>query len=145
MRMTPLLSGDEIKSLIPQREPILMVDKLFSCTEGNAVTGFTILFDNIFCNEGKTLSETGLIEHVAQSAAAFAGYQFYTSGEQPKLGYIGDVRNFRINWQPEAGDDLITYIRVLVKVDAVTKIEAETYVDDKLVAECQMKIFLNDR
>ena len=68
MAKTVLYAGDGIKTFIPQREPMLMVDKLFSVSENDVETGLTVADSNIFVEDG-VLSETGLIEHIAQSAA----------------------------------------------------------------------------
>ena len=73
MNRIPLLEGEEVYKLIPQRNPIVMVDTFFCADEGGAETGLHVQSGNIFC-QGDVLSEPGLIEHVAQSAAAFAGY-----------------------------------------------------------------------
>lgn len=139
----PLLTGEELYRLIPQRPPIVMVDTFFETDDESARTGLHIQADNIFCREG-TLQEPGLVEHVAQSAAAFAGYAPYTRGESPKLGFIGEVKKFKIARLPKAGEMLTTVLKVLGEAAGVTLIAAETCVGDESVATCQMKIFIKD-
>ncbi len=63
-----------IKRLIPQRDPIIMVDKPLDVNDDAAVTTLTVRNDNYFIDEDGLLSESGLIEHIAQSASAFAGH-----------------------------------------------------------------------
>lgn len=138
-----ILFGDEIKGLIPQREPVIMVDSLYHCSDDYAVTGLTITEDNVFC-KGSTLSAAGVIEHIAQSAAAFAGYPYYRRNQNPRIGYIGEIKNFTLHWQPVCGDALLTCISVIAQTGNVTLVEAETTVDEDLVAECRMKIFLKE-
>ena len=70
----PLYKGEGIKELIPQRAPIMMVDTFYKADETDCETGLTVLSDNIFCENGDLL-EPGMIEHVAQSASAHAGYK----------------------------------------------------------------------
>lgn len=139
----PILSGEGIYNLIPQRPPIVMVDTFFEADAESAVTGLTILADNIFCLDNH-LQESGLIEHVAQSAAAFAGYAPYTKGESPKLGFIGEVKKFKINRLPQVGETLHTTLKVLGEAAGVTLIAAETRVGEESVATCQMKIFIKE-
>lgn len=139
----PILSGEGIYNLIPQRPPIVMVDTFFEADAESAVTGLTILADNIFCLDNH-LQEPGLIEHVAQSAAAFAGYAPYTKGESPKLGFIGEVKKFKINRLPQVGETLHTTLKVLGEAAGVTLIAAETRVGEESVATCQMKIFIKE-
>ena len=69
-----LIAADEIVEYIPQRPPIVMADAFYGIGEdGCARSGLTVCEDNIFVEEG-ALSECGLIEHIAQSAALRAGY-----------------------------------------------------------------------
>ncbi len=139
----PILSGEGIYNLIPQRPPIVMVDTFFEADAESAVTGLTILADNIFCLDNH-LQEPGLIEHVAQSAAAFAGYAPYTKGESPKLGFIGEVKKFKINRLPQVGEAMHTTLKVLGEAAGVTLIAAETRVGEESVSTCQMKIFIKE-
>lgn len=139
----PLLEGEGLYKLIPQRCPIVMVDTFFRADESGAETGLHIQSGNLF-SEGGLLREPGMIEHVAQSAAAFAGYAPYTRGEQPKLGFIGEVKKFRISRLPKVGDFLHTTLRVMGEAAGVTLIAAETRVEDEVLATCQMKIFIKN-
>ena len=65
---------EDIKQFIPQREPIIMVDRLVRVVAEEAVTSLVVRDTLCFVNEAGCLSEPGLIEHIAQSASAFAGY-----------------------------------------------------------------------
>ena len=139
----PILTGEGLYKLIPQRPPIVMVDSFFEADAESATTGLTILPDNIFCLDGQ-LQEPGLIEHVAQSAAAFAGYAPYTRGESPKLGFIGEVKKFKIMRLPEVNEQLVTTLKVLGEAAGVTLISAQTNIGEETVATCQMKIFIKE-
>ena len=143
MGSQPLLIGEELYQLIPQRNPVVMVDTFFCADEESAETGLHVQSGNLFC-EGNLLRETGLIEHVAQSAAAFAGYAPYTRGEQPKLGFIGEVKKFKIARLPKVGEFLHTSLRVLGEAAGITLISAETKVEEEVLATCQMKIFIKE-
>lgn len=138
-----MLTGEEIFKLIPQRPPIVMVDTFFEADSEKAKTGLRISSENIFCKEG-VLQETGLIEHVAQSAAAFAGYEPYTRGESPKLGFIGEVKKFKINRLPNVNEFIRTNLKVLGEAGGVTLIAAEVFSEEEILATCQMKIFIKE-
>ena len=139
----PLLTGSEIYNLIPQRPPIVMIDRLYSADEEGAVTGLKITEDNIF-SDGEKLLEPGLIEHIAQSAAAFAGYPFFIKGEKPRLGYIGEIKKFRLIRFPLCGESLKTSLKVMGNAAGVTLISAETSVSGETVTTCNKKIFLKN-
>ena len=142
MKQEPLLVGEELYKLIPQRNPIVMVDTFFCADEESAETGLHVQSDNIFC-EGGFLREPGMIEHVAQSAAAFAGYASFTKGEAPKLGFIGEVKKFKIDRLPKVGEILHTRLRGLGEAAGVILISAETKSGEEILATCQMKIYIN--
>ena len=93
--------NEDIKNLIPQRDPIMMVDKLIDVDGDVAVTSLTVRDDNYFIDENGLLAEPGLIEHIAQSASAFAGYRAMASGAViPPVGYIGEVKRFHCYRRP---------------------------------------------
>ena len=143
MSTAPLFAGEEIYKLIPQRRPIVMVDAVYQVDETSALTGLSIKEDNIFCKENN-LREPGLIEHIAQSAAAFAGYPYFVNGEEPKLGFIGEIKKFRIQRFPLVGESLKTSLKVMGTAAGVTLIAAESKVGDEVIATCNMKIFIKD-
>ena len=143
MESKPLLLGEELYKLIPQRNPIVMVDTFFCADEKSAETGLHVKLGNIFC-EGGFLREPGMIEHVAQSAASFAGYAPFIKGESPKLGFIGEVKKFKIICLPKVGEFLHTRLRVLGEAAGVTLISAEIKSGEEVLATCQMKIFIEE-
>lgn len=140
---TILLRGGDILKLIPQRDPVVMVDKFGDFEENGAATALTIESSNIFCQDGH-LREPGLIEHIAQSAAAFAGFGTFQKHFPPKLGYIGEIKRCRIYELPTVGEELNTELKILAQVGNITLLNAETRVNGRKVAECQMKIFLKN-
>lgn len=129
--------------LIPQRPPIVMVDVVWSADEQSADTGLTIQEDNIFVKDG-LFREPGLIEHIAQSAAAFAGYGTFVRGEEPKLGFIGEIKDSVFNLMPPVGSELRTHIQLVTVIGGIRLINAEVRLKDELVATCVMKFFLKD-
>ena len=83
------MTNYDIKSLIPQREPILLVDALVGVEGDMARTQLTVRRDNSFVGDDGLLAEPGLIEHIAQSASAFAGYKAMEAGaSEPPVGYM---------------------------------------------------------
>lgn len=133
----------EIFMLIPQRPPIVMVDVVWSADEQSADTGLTIQEDNIFVKDG-LFREPGLIEHIAQSAAAFAGYGTFVRGEEPKLGFIGEIKDCVFNLMPPVGSELRTHTQLVTEIGGIRLINAEVRLKDELVATCVMKFFLKD-
>ena len=135
--------NEDIKNLIPQRDPIMMVDKLIDVDGDVAVTSLTVRDDNYFIDENGLLAEPGLIEHIAQSDSAFAGYRAMASGAViPPVGYIGEVKRFHCYRRPYVDDELRTVITMGTEIAGVTVITGEIRLGDEIIADTQMKIFI---
>lgn len=141
MNKEATIHGEGILGLIPQRPPIVMVDCFFGIEEDRSYSGLTVTTDNIFCEAGK-LQEAGLIEHIAQSAAARIGFLYTQQGKKVPLGFIGSVDKLKIYSLPDVGQKLLTEITVVQEVFDITLISAQVKADEKLTAECRMKIFI---
>lgn len=137
-----MISGEALLELIPQREPMLLVDRFFGITEGVSRAGLRIAEDNIFCEEG-LLREYGVIEHIAQSAAARIGYIYRRKGLKVPVGFIGSVDKMTLYILPEVGSELLSEIRVEQEVGDITLISARVMCAEAVIAEGRMKIFLN--
>lgn len=141
MNREAIIHGEGILGLIPQRPPIVMVDSFFGIEENCSYSGLTITPDNIFCEAGK-LQEPGIIEHIAQSAAARIGFIYTRQGAQVPLGFIGSVDKLKIYDLPEVGIKLFTEITVVQEVFDITLVSAQVKAGEELIAECRMKIFI---
>ncbi len=134
-----------IKQLIPQRSPIMMVDELLCVNGDEAQCRLAVREDNFFLESDGFIAEVGIIEHIAQSASAFAGYRAVVEegATEPPVGYIGEVKNFHLIQRPAAGDTLITTITMGPTVDGVTIISGECKKESgEVVADTRMKIYV---
>lgn len=137
------MKNQNIKRFIPQREPILMVDQLVSVNDCIAECCFTIQETNFFLNEKGQMAEPGIIEHIAQSASAFAGYKAFLNGAtEPPIGYIGEIKNFHCYRCPQIGEELKTTITFGTELNGITILSGETRISNELIADTRMKIFL---
>jgi predicted hotdog family 3-hydroxylacyl-ACP dehydratase len=134
--------AQNILSCIPQRTPFVMVDKLLFSDETITRSAFVVKEHNIFVENG-CLKEPGLVENIAQTAAARAGYISYLENKPVALGYIGAIKNLEIYFLPQTGDKLITEITVQNQIFDVTLISGKIKCNEKEVAKCEMKIFIN--
>lgn len=133
-----------IFDLIPQRPPIVMVDSILLTSGAKTTTLFQIEKSNIFCSGG-FFREPGLIENIAQSAAAAAGYERHNMGLSLLTGFIGGIKNLEVIDLPEVGEEIETSIEVIHNIFNV-KIVIGTVRrrNGKICASCEMKIFLNE-
>ena len=139
-----LITGEEILEYIPQRPPVVMVDTFYGIDErGCARSGLTVTADNLLVADG-VLDECGIVEHIAQSAALRAGYMDRSRGEKVRLGYIGAVNDLKVHALPPVGSRLVTTIVVEQAGMNVTLLSARTECGGKPVAECRMKIYMEE-
>lgn len=118
-----------------------MLDTLYSYTETSVISGLTIQSSNIFVANGY-FSETGLIEHMAQSVALHTGYQFYLKNEAAPIGYIGAISNISIQQLPQLNDKIKTTVTLLQEFAGITLVSLSTQLNDIEIATGQMKTVL---
>lgn len=133
---------EPVKQFIPQREPMIMVDQLISHDSSSTRSGLQILEDNILV-ANRELSEAGLLENMAQTAALSKGYELSLLGEKAPIGFIGAVKNLMILRLPKVNQYIETEIRVKHEVLNASIVEAQVLCDEVIIASCELKIFLN--
>lgn len=136
-----IITKENISSLVPQRSPFLMIDTLLSADDHGAVSAFEIKDDNVLLS-GNRLSAPGLVENMAQTAAAHAGYAAIQSGNQVQVGFIGAINDLEITGFPGIGETIETTIVIKTQVFNVTIIHGESRLNGLPIASCDMKIFI---
>ncbi len=134
----------DILSLIPQKPPFVMVDELLFSDDNITRTKFTVPAENVFVINGE-FSEAGLMENMAQTAAAGSGNMARIENRPVSIGYIGQVKNLEIFELPKVGDELITEIKIEVQVFDAAIVSGKVLKADILIARCEMKIFINQQ
>ena len=132
-----------ITSLIPQRPPFVMVDRVLSCEESEAVTELVVREDNIFLDD-MVLAPAGIMENMTQSCAARMGCVNREQKDSIKIGFIGNIRNCAIIRQPRCHETLHTYIEIVEEVLNLTRAHVTTKVGDDIIASAILTIALTD-
>jgi predicted hotdog family 3-hydroxylacyl-ACP dehydratase len=131
-----------ILSLIPQAPPFVMVDRLLYSDEITTRTAFRIPPENVFVENG-FFSAAGLMENIAQTVAAGAGFAARLANRAPGAGYIASVKNLEITALPGINDELITEIRIGHRVLDIVVISGRISCNGKAIAQCEMKILIS--
>lgn len=131
----------DILDLIPQRRPFVMVDRLTECDDDGATSELTFKEDNIF-RSGDVMTESGMMENIAQTCAARIGYLGLLNNEPVRIGVIGGIKNMQFLDLPRVGDTLVTKVSIVSVVFNVTLVNAKVFCNGKLMAEGDMKIAL---
>ena len=133
-----------IESFIPQRPPFVMVDEIIYSDEKITRSKFLVKADNIFVEDG-CLKEPALVENIAQTAAARAGYISKEENKPVAVGYIGAIKNLSITGYPKINDEIITEITIENQIFDVSVIFAKISCNELVVAQCEMKIFISNQ
>jgi predicted hotdog family 3-hydroxylacyl-ACP dehydratase len=139
--MKPILDKDFVENLLPQKFPFVMVDKMYAFTETSLESGFKIVQNNIFFDNG-TFLESGLIEHMAQSVALHTGYQFFLKKEDAPTGYIGSIKEIQISKLPKLNDEIKTTVTILQEFAGITLVDLVSKINNQVIATGQMKTIL---
>lgn len=134
----PTSDQNFVESLIPQRSPFVMVNELSEYSENHLISGFEIMEENIFVQNG-IFQASGLIEHQAQSVALHTGYKYYLLGKDAPTGYIGAIKSFEAEALPKVGDHLRSEVTILNEVMGFTLVNIITKLNDIEIANSQMK------
>lgn len=139
----PLVNREHIFEYIPQRDPICLVHTIYEITTESVRTGFNIEEGHLLVSNG-FLTEAGITENMAQTAAAHAGYLASQQNTAPKVGFIGNIKDLQIHELPAINCELITEVKIKAFVMNVTLITASSVCNGRPVASCEMKIFLQE-
>ena len=136
-----LVSKENIESLIPQRPPFVMIDELLHSDASVTRTRLQVREENIFVQDG-LLREPGMLENIAQTAAARAGNTAKSENVEVPMGYIGAVSNFEVYDLPRVNEEIETEINITNQIFNVSIIKGRITCNHKLIAQCEMKIFI---
>jgi predicted hotdog family 3-hydroxylacyl-ACP dehydratase len=131
----------DILDLIPQRPPMVLIDQLICADEKSATGRLYIKESNIFCENG-FLQEAGLMEFIAQTAAAYEGYRQLSLRKEVKPGFIGAIKNLTVYALPGINTEIQSEIIVDSELLGYTIITGKIFQTNNVVAECEMRILV---
>ncbi|MBN1157764.1 MAG: hypothetical protein JXA61_00140 [Bacteroidales bacterium] len=134
---------DDITSYIPQRIPMVMVDRLLYCDVKTAIGLLEVRESNIFVHNG-FLQEAGIVEFMAQTAAAFTGYQNKKTSKPVSQGYIGAIKNLVIHSLPAVNSVLHAGITIENEIVGYTLVSGTVRSEDHVIATCEMRILIGE-
>ena len=139
--MIMLAAHEQIHELIPQRPPVVMIDKLLYSGNNKTISGLTIEPGNLFFENGH-LSESGLVENIAQTAAAGVGYICRIENRKVPVGFIASIKDLKIHQLPPVGSEITTEAEITNTVMGVSILLGVVKLKNQVIAECEMRIFV---
>lgn len=132
---------DFLLTLIPQKKPFVMVDKLCFYSDKKIISSLTISKGSILSTNLR-FTEPGLIENMAQTIALHTGYKYYLAKKPAPTGYIGAIKKVEIFKLPTISQELTTTVEIIHDIMGVTLVEAKVECAGQVVAQSEMKTAL---
>jgi predicted hotdog family 3-hydroxylacyl-ACP dehydratase len=129
--------------LIPQRMPFVFVDRLIYMDDKSSHGSFVIPPENIFVKSG-FYSASGMVESMAQTAAAGTGYLSVKNNKKVPVGYIGAVQKLDVLDWPPVNAEITMEINLITNIMQVSLVSGIVKYREKVMATCEMKIFVNN-
>lgn len=90
------------------------------------------------------LSEQALLEVMAQTAAAGAGYRAQSLGLGSQKGFIGAIKHIQIQQRPRAQALIHSEVRPLHQIGQASIVQAKTFLGGLEIASCELTIFVEN-
>lgn len=84
----------EPRQFLPHREPMILLDRIVLMNTDYLESEVTIKSDTLFLRGGAVPAWVG-VEYMAQTCAAFAGFEARGRGEEARVGFLLATRNYR--------------------------------------------------
>ncbi len=136
-------TNTDVLAYLPQRPPFVMIDRLHRADDTLIQTSFEIREGHELVKNG-VFTEAGLVENMAQTAAAGTGAKARESGQSAPVGFIGALKNLIIKELPGIGKTITTEIIFVHQVMNAHVVQGTVKMDGREIAACELKIFLQE-
>lgn len=146
------INVEEIMKVLPHRYPILLVDRITKLELEKSVEGYkNITFNEpIFAGHfpaSPIYPGVYIIEGMAQTGGILAyksSFGINAVNDGSRLVYFMSIDRAKFRSMVKPGDKLVYKIEVLKHKGKVWVIDGKAYVDNKLVAEAELKAMIAD-
>ena len=134
------LNKDQIRDLLPHREPMLLIDELYDIKKLSSATALVKVRKESFFVQGHfpenpVMPGVLIVESFGQAAAALTASGLDKSTYENKLVFLMGVEKARFRNPVIPNCDLILKIQAIRSHGRVWKYHGEAFVDDKKMAD----------
>ena len=134
MLSPPLAQGTALWKLLPQRPPMVFIDALLEANATEASSRFRVGPTTLFVNQ-QQLQAPGLLENMAQTAAAQQGWLAQQMHQPIAIGLIARIKKSTIHQLPLVGTTLITHVHTTAQWEGRCRLEGRVFGAQQLLAE----------
>ncbi|CAA6828475.1 MAG: 3-hydroxyacyl-[acyl-carrier-protein] dehydratase, FabZ form (EC [uncultured Sulfurovum sp.] len=143
----------DIQNILPHRYPFLLVDRITTLEVGKYIEGYknVSISEPVFQGhfpDHPIYPGVMIIEGMAQAGGVLA-FKSMSEEEQKnsenKVVYFMSIDKAKFRSPVTPGDQLVYKIDVLKNKGTVWQLDAKAYVDDKVVAQAELKAMIVDK
>ncbi len=143
----------DIQKILPHRFPFLLVDRITGLVPGESIEGFKniTIGEQIFQGhfpDHPIYPGVMIIEGMAQAGGVLAFKSMDEEKQEDtkeKVVYFMSIDNAKFRNPVRPGDQLVYKLSVLKHRGNIWVLDAKAYVDEKLVAEAELKAMIVDK
>jgi len=143
----------EIQKILPHRYPFLLVDRITELKAGEYIEGFknVSISEPVFQGhfpDHPIYPGVMIIEGMAQAGGVLAFKSMDGTSQEEianKVVYFMSIDKAKFRAPVTPGDQLVYKINVIKNKGAVWQLDAKAYVDDKVVAQAELKAMIVDK
>jgi len=143
----------EIQKILPHRYPFLLVDRITELTPKESIVGYknVSISEPVFQGHfpGHPIYPgVMIIEGMAQAGGVLAFKSMDNASQEEienKVVYFMSIDKAKFRTPVKPGDKLEYRLNVIKNKGAIWMLDAKAYVDDKLVAEAELKAMIVDK
>ena len=134
------LNKEQIKNLLPHREPMLLIDEIYDIKKLDSATGVVNVKKDSFYVQGHfpdqpVMPGVVIVESFGQAAAALTAHGLDRSTYDDKLVFLMGVEKARFRSPVIPDCKLILKIKAIRSHGRVWKYQGEAFVDQKKMAD----------
>ena len=143
----------QIQNILPHRYPFLLVDRITELEAGQSIIGYKNIsisepvFQGHFPDH-PIYPGVMIIEGMAQAGGVLA-FESMSDEEKAsnheKVVYFMSIDKAKFRSPVTPGDQLVYKLEVIKQKGAVWNLDGKAYVDDKLVAQAELKAMIVDK
>lgn len=135
-----LMNQEQIKEIIPHREPFLLVDEVLEMEAGKSITAVKYVREDEYYFQGhfperKVMPGVLEVEAMAQAGAIAV---LSLPENKGKLAFFGSIKEAKFKHQVVPGDTLTLKVHFEKLRSRAGTGKAEAYVGDKLACKCEI-------
>ena len=135
-----LLNKDQIRNLLPHREPMLLIDELYDIVDLSSATAVVNVKKNSFFVQGHfpdnpVMPGVLIVESFGQAAAALTAYGLDKSTYENKLVFLMGVEKARFRNPVMPDCKLILKIKAIRSHGRVWKYQGDAFVNETKMAD----------